>query len=84
MGAEIVVATIQLVTTTITAIAIAIFGLSWGVASLLRGSPVPYRNFKEYGNGLMTDVIHSSFLLVAYAAISALVTWFAQVLVAAS
>jgi hypothetical protein len=84
LGAEIVVATIQLVTTTITAIAIAIFGLSWGVASLLRGSPVPYRNFKEYGNGLMTDVIHSSFLLVAYAAISALVTWFAQVLVAAS
>jgi hypothetical protein len=70
-------------TTSISLIATAVAALSWGFASLIRGSPIPWREFKEFGEGLGRDAIKSMLYLAAWSSIAALVTWVVTVIATA-
>lgn len=70
-------------TTAITLIAVAMFGLSWVVGSLLKGSPLPFRDWKEFGNGLQLDAIKATFLMSLYSAIATLLAWIVNAIASA-
>jgi hypothetical protein len=72
--------TIATLTTQLTLLATALFGLSWVIGSALAGSPLPFRDWKEFGKGLRTDAIKAAFELMLWSAISALVSWIAVVI----
>jgi hypothetical protein len=70
-------------TTAITLIAVAMFGLSWVVGSLLKGSPLPFRDWKEFGNGLQLDAIKATFMMSLYSAIATLLAWIVNAIASA-
>ena len=72
--------TINTLTTQIALIATALCALSWMIASALKGAPIPIREFKEYGHGLMLDSVKALFWLAIYSAISALITYIATII----
>jgi hypothetical protein len=69
--------TIATLTTQITLLATALFGLSWVIGSALAGSPLPFREWKEFGRGLRMDAIKAAFELMLWSALSSLVSWIA-------
>jgi len=69
--------TIAWLTTQISLIATGLFALSWALGSALAGSPLPFKDWKEFGKGLRTDAIKAAFELMLWSALSALVSWIA-------
>lgn len=67
--------TIAQVTTTISLISVGLFGLSWVVGSLLKGSPIPFREWKEAGNEMQLQAIKATFMMSLYSAIATLLAW---------
>jgi len=61
--------------TQVTLIAAALCALSYAIGCLLKGAPIPFRDIKEAGHGLMMDAIRASFQLALWSAISSLITW---------
>lgn len=76
--------TIAQITTTISLISVALFGLSWVVGSLLKGSPLPFREWKEFGNGLQLDAVKATFLMALYSSIASLLTWIVNAIASAA
>ena len=64
-------------TTQINLIALALFALSWALGSAIKGSPIPFREWKEFGNGIRTDALKAAFELALWSGISALISWIA-------
>jgi len=62
-------------TTTISLIAIALFAVSWIVGSLLKGSPIPWRDIKEAGNSMQQDALRALLMMSLYSSIAALISW---------
>ncbi|GEM_PF-3986918 len=84
MPIEALTTTIAQTTTIISLISIALFGLAWIVGSLLRGSPIPFKEWKEAGHGLQQDALKSTFLASIFSAIVSLIAWIASVLASAA
>lgn len=75
--------TIAQVTTTISLISVGLFGLSWVVGSLLKGSPIPFREWKEAGNEMQLQAIKATFMLSLYSAIATLLAWIVNAIASA-
>jgi len=75
MGVENLLRSIAWLTTQVSLIAVALFALSYGLGCLLRGAPIPFKDVKEAGHGLMMDAIRASFQLALWSAISSLISW---------
>lgn len=67
--------TIAQVTTTISLIAVGLFGLTWIIGSLLRGAYVPFREWKEAGNEMQLQAIKATFMMSLYSVIATLIAW---------
>lgn len=76
--------TIAWLTTQVSLISLGLAGLSWGLGSLLKGAPIPFRDIKEAGNEMMNSAIRATFLLSLYSSISALITWIISVIASAA
>ncbi len=76
--------TIATLTTEITLVATALFALSWALGSALAGSPLPFREWKEFGRGLRSDAIKALFELMMWAGLSSLVSWIAALIASAA
>lgn len=76
--------TIAQTVTIISLIAAALFGLSWVVGSLLRGAPLPWRDWKEFGNGLQQDAVKATFLMAMYSSIATLIAWIVNAIASAA
>ncbi len=76
--------TIAQTTTIISLISIALFGLSWVVGSLLRGAPLPWKDWKEFGHGMQLDAVKSTFLLSLYSGIASLISWVVNAIASAA
>ena len=79
-GLQNLIRTIANLTTDVALLAIALAALSYKIGTILRGSLIPLRQLREYGNGLMMDSIKSIFLVAAYSAIASLIVWIAALL----
>ena len=75
--------TIAQTTTIISLVATGLFGLAWVIGSLLKGSMIPWRDWKEFGNSLQTDAIKSTFLMAMYSSIASLIAWVVNVIATA-
>lgn len=75
--------TIAQVTTTISLIAVGLFGCSWIVGSLLKGSPIPFREWKEAGNEMQLQAIKATFMMSLYSAIATLLAWIVNAIASA-
>jgi preprotein translocase subunit SecE len=75
--------TIAQVTTTVSLISVGLFGLSWVVGSLLKGSPIPFREWKEAGNEMQLQAIKATFMLSLYSAIATLLAWIVNAIASA-
>jgi len=84
MTVQSLVETIARMTTDVALVATALFALSWSLGSLLNGAPIPFRDFKQWGSGLMMDAVKASFLLAVQSAVFALIAWIASALCAAA
>lgn len=84
MGVENLIQTIAWTTTQISLVAIGLFALSYAIGSLLKGSPVPYKDIKQFGSGLMHDAIRASMELALWTSVSSLVSWIAVVISSAA
>lgn len=83
MTLEQVAETINQTTTVLMLVAIAVFGFSYTISSIIRGAPIPFEDWKRWSHSAQTDVIKASFLLAVYSAIVNAVQWVASVLVSA-
>ncbi|MEM3489539.1 MAG: hypothetical protein QXO75_07810 [Nitrososphaerota archaeon] len=66
--------------TQLSLLAWALFAVTWIIGSILKGSPIPLREFKEFGHGLMYDTIKAAFWLSMWSTIAALISWIANLL----
>lgn len=66
-------------TTSVSLIAIGLFGLAYLVGYLFKGAPVPWKDIKEFGHGLTTDAIRSALMLALWTSILSLITWVVSV-----
>lgn len=67
-------------TTAISLISMGLFGLTYLVGYLLKGSPIPWRDIKEFGNGLSNDAIRAALMMALWSAILSLITWIVSVI----
>jgi hypothetical protein len=67
-------------TTSVSLIAIGLFGLAYLVGYLFKGAPVPWRDIKEFGNGLTNDAIRSALMLALWSSILSLTTWVVSII----
>ena len=84
MPIEALTETIAQTTTIISGIAVGLFALTWTIASLLRGSVIPFRSIKEHGQSMQQDAVYSTFMLALWSSITALITWVVNVLASAA
>lgn len=75
--------TLAQVTTTVSLISVGLFGLSWVVGSLLKGSPIPFREWKEAGNEMQLQAIKATFMMSLYSAIATLLAWIVNAIASA-
>jgi len=80
MPIEAVTTSIVQATATITAVAVALFALAWVIGSLLRGSFIPFADWKAWGNSMQMDAIKATFLIALYSSIGTLIAWIASVI----
>jgi len=71
-------------TTMVSLISTGVFALSYGIGYLLRGAPIPFREWKEYGQGLVTDAIKSAFMAMLYSSVIALISWIITIIASAA
>jgi hypothetical protein len=67
-------------TTQLTLIVVAITGLSWLVASLLRGMPLPFRSIKMASNDILESAVKALFQASIWSAVSSLIVWIVAII----
>lgn len=68
------------IATQLSLLAWTLFAITWIIGSILKGSPIPLREVKEFGHGLMYDAIKAAFWLSVWSTIAALISWIANLL----
>jgi len=84
MPIENLIQTIAWITTQASLVAIGLFALSYAIGSLLKGAPVPFKDIKQFGSGLMNDAIRAAMELALWTSISSLISWIAVVISSAA
>lgn len=84
MSIETLTTTIAQTTTMISLISIGLFGLAWIVGSMLRGAPLPWREWKEFGHGMQLDAVKATFMMALYSSIASLLTWIVNAIASAA
>lgn len=84
MPIEAITNTIAQTATIVTGISVSLFALAWVIGSLLRGSFIPFADWKAWGNSIQMDSIKATFLIALYSTIAALITWVVNVIASAS
>ena len=74
MTVEDVIELVNDLTQKVTAIAWALFLLTWSIGWTLRGAPVPFSKLKRAGTGLVEDSVWAAFWLALGSTIFALIT----------
>ncbi len=67
-------------TTSISLIAMGLAGLTYLIGYLFKGSPIPWRDIKEFGNGLTNDAIRAALMMALWTSILSLITWVVSVI----
>jgi hypothetical protein len=67
-------------TTSVSLVATGIFGLSYLIGYLFKGSPIPWQDIKQFGNGLSNDAIRGALMLALWSSILSLITWIVSVI----
>jgi hypothetical protein len=80
MPIEAVTSAIAQTVTIITGISVSLFALAWVIGSLLRGSFIPFADWKMWGNSIQLDAIKATFLIALYSSIAALISWVVNVI----
>ncbi len=62
-------------TNKITAVAWALFLLTWSLGWTLRGSPIPFSKLKRVGSSLVEDAVWAAFWLAMGSTVFSLITW---------
>ncbi len=62
-------------TSRVTAIAWALFLLTWSIGWTLRGSPIPFSKIKRVGTSMIEDAVWAAFWLAMGSTIFSLITW---------
>jgi hypothetical protein len=75
MAIENVASFINGLTNKITAIAWALFLLTWSIGWMLRGSPLPFSKLKRIGTTMIEDAIWAAFWLAMGSTVFSLITW---------
>jgi len=73
-----IVSVIQDLTNRITAIAWALFVLTWSIGWTLRGSPIPFSRLKRTGSSLVEDSIWAAFWLAVGSSLFAFIAYLVQ------
>lgn len=73
-----IVGLIQNITNQVTAIAWALFVLTWSIGWTLRGSPIPFAKLKRTGASLIEDSVWAAFWLAVGSSIFAFITYIVQ------
>jgi hypothetical protein len=80
MGLQAITQQISMITTQLSLLAWSLFAFTWILGSLLKGSPIPLSEIKEFGQGLMYDALKAAFWLSVWSTIAALISWIASLL----
>ena len=83
MPVDVFLKQIAWLTTQVSLVALGLAALSWGIGSLLKGAPIPFRDIKEAGSEMMYSAIRATFMLALWSSISSLITWIISVVAAA-
>ena len=67
-------------TTSISLIGMGMFGLTYLIGYLFKGSPVPWKDIKEFGHGLTTDSIRAAMMFSLWSSILALIGWIISII----
>lgn len=67
-------------TTSISLISMGLFGLTYLIGYLFKGAPIPWRDIKEFGNGLTNDAIRAALMMALWTSILSLITWIVSVI----
>jgi hypothetical protein len=80
MPIEAITTAIAQTVTVVTAVSVGMFALAWVIGSFLRGSFIPFADWKMWGNSIQLDAIKATFLIALYSSIAALITWIVNVI----
>ncbi|MBO3810005.1 MAG: hypothetical protein FGF50_10510, partial [Candidatus Brockarchaeota archaeon] len=80
MSLQTIAQQLSMIATQLSLLAWTLFGVTWIVGSLLKGSPIPLREIKEFGHGLMYDALKAAFWLSMWSTIAAVISWIASLL----
>ncbi|MBI2938352.1 MAG: hypothetical protein HYY22_09105 [Thaumarchaeota archaeon] len=67
-------------TTQLTLVVVGVTGVTWLVASLLRGVPLPFRSVKMASNDLLESAVKALFQASIWAAVSSLIAWIVTII----
>jgi len=84
MPLDVLIRVFAVLTTQLSLTAIAGSGLSWSLASVIKGAPIPLRELKEFGQSLQIDAIKALFLVAIYSSVASLIAWVAVLLSSAA
>jgi hypothetical protein len=76
-----IVSIIQDLTNKVTAIAWALFVLTWSVGWTLRGSPIPFAKLKRTGSSFIEDSVWAAFWLAVGSSLFAFISYLVQQIV---
>jgi hypothetical protein len=65
----------------ITALAWALFLLTWSIGWTLRGAPIPFSKLKRVGSGLVEDSIWAAFWLAVGSTVFSIITYIVSIMV---
>lgn len=74
------VSLVQEWTTRITALAWALFLLTWSIGWALRGAPIPFTKVKRVGSSLIEDSVWAAFWLAVGTTVFKIVTYLANII----
>ena len=84
MPLEVLIRTIAVLATEVSLLAVSVAALSWGIASVLKGAPIPVKSIKEFGQSLEIQAIHALIQVALFSTITSLIAWVALLLSSAS
>jgi len=81
---EVLIRTIAILTSEVSGVTVATAALSWGLASAIKGAPIPLKALKEFGQNLEIQAINALIQVAIYSTITSLIAWVAVLLSSAA
>ena len=84
MPLDTLIRAIAVLATEVSLLAVAVAALSWGIASVLKGAPIPIKAVKEFGQSLEIQAIQALIQIAIYSTVTSLIAWVAVLLSSAA